>query len=70
MFRLAERFGYTVGEMLQRMDSRELTEWMVLENFEYWRQQVQRKHDQSQRMLKTLFGKAIGMGAVIDGKAN
>ena len=64
MFRLAERLGKTVKEMLSQMDSRELTEWMVLENFEYWRQRVQRKHDQSQRMLKTLFGKAISMGAV------
>ena len=67
MFRLAERLGKTVNEMLSQMDSRELTEWMVLENFEYWRQRVQRKHDESQRLLKTLFGKAISIGAVRNG---
>jgi len=53
--------------MLSEMSSRELTEWMVLENFEYWRQRVQRKHDESQRLLKTLFGKAISIGAVRNG---
>ena len=57
--------GLTVNQLLARMDSRELSERMVLDNLDWWKKrQTEKNVDMSKRLLNTLFGKALAKGAV------
>jgi len=55
----------TVSELLARMDSRELSERMVAANLPWWQKRVaDNEKALSQRLMMTLFGKALNKGAV------
>ena len=55
----------TVSQMLARVDSRELSEHMIVDNMEWWRKRIaQKNQDQSKLIMDSLFGKAIRKGAV------
>jgi hypothetical protein len=57
--------GMTVSELLARMDSRELSERMVAANLPWWQKHVADSDKAlSQRLMTTLFGKALNKGAV------
>lgn len=63
-FRLAERLGMTVAQLLSSIDSSELTEWMVLENWEFWRDRIESANDRSKKIFSIIAGRAISRGAV------
>jgi len=57
--------GMTVNQLLARMDSRELSERMILDNLDWWRKrQAEKDVDMSKRLMSTLFGKALAKGVV------
>lgn len=47
----------TVRELLQKTDSRELSEWMVFFNIEHWRNKFMNDKEKSDRIKKALFGR-------------
>lgn len=56
VFSLAEHLCLPVGEMLRRMDSRELSEWMAY--FIYKRKEVQQETQSQQAEMNKLNAKA------------
>ena len=66
-FRLAERLGMTVRQMLAAMDSAELTEWLVLEQWDFWKERVESANARSKKIFAIIAGRAISKGAVKGG---
>lgn len=55
----------TLKQMLSNMDSRELTDRMILDDIEGWKKRLaQKDNDTSQAIMKLIAGKAIAKGAV------
>ena len=67
-FSIAGKLGMTVETFLSTVDSRELSEWMALENLEFWRKRIHEKHqtavDRSKQLLGLIAGTAMAKGAV------
>ena len=56
----------TVTRLLSEASSRELSEWLVLQDLNSWRQRIQEKADPptSEQVINALFGKALEAGGV------
>jgi hypothetical protein len=67
-FKLAERLGMTVRQMLASMDSAELTEWLVMDQWAFWKERVESANDRSKKIFAIIAGRAISRGAVRRGQ--
>jgi len=58
----------TVRQLLESLDSRELSEWYVVEDLEFWKKRLaekEAKEQSSEYVLNALFGKQIESGDVV-----
>ena len=57
----------TVRQMLASMDSVELSEWIVMENIDWWTDRLTEADRRSNEMTQKMFSKAISQGRIKHG---
>lgn len=58
----------TVRQLLNTIDSRELSEWYIIEDMDFWKKRIadeEAKLQSSDYIIRQLFGKAIDNGDVV-----
>jgi hypothetical protein len=58
----------TVRQLLNSLDSRELSEWYIIEDMDFWKKRLSDQEANEPTpdfMLKNLFGQAINSGDVV-----